>query len=277
MENFTGEKSLIELVDPYDIAPCPYQTRENYSTQGLQQLICSIKENGILQPLTATKTAQGYQLIAGHRRLIAAKILKLETVPVVVLKKSETEIAVLCAIENLHREDLNFFEQVRAIQLLIEQLGLTQSQAGVKLSLTQPAIANKLKLLQFSKETQKLMLKAGLTERHARAVSRLETSKQQRAIEHIIKHSLNVASTDQYIDGLLDSKPKAKRKTIINIKDVRLFTNTLTKAVRLMKTAGFEPLFQQSSTQDAIEYRIVIPYSKKKETISNVCAATNIR
>ncbi|MEG1049484.1 MAG: ParB/RepB/Spo0J family partition protein [Oscillospiraceae bacterium] len=275
MENFTGEKNTIELVDPYDIAPCPYQTRENYSTQGLQQLISSIKENGILQPLTATKTAQGYRLIAGHRRLIAAKILKLESVPIILLEKSEQEIAVLCAIENLHREDLNFFEQARAIQLLIEQLGLTQSQAGVKLSLTQPAIANKLKLLQFSKETQKLMLKAGLTERHARAVSRLETSKQQRAIEHIIKHSLNVASTDQYIDGLLDSKPKAKRKTIINIKDVRLFTNTLTKAVRLMKTAGFEPLFQQSSTQDAIEYRIVIPYSKKKEAISNAYAATN--
>ncbi|MEG0020189.1 MAG: ParB/RepB/Spo0J family partition protein [Oscillospiraceae bacterium] len=264
MENFAGEKNLIELVNPYDIAPCPYQTRENYSRQGLEQLICSIKENGILQPLTATKTAQGYQLIAGHRRLIAAKILKLETVPVVVLKKSETEIAVLCTIENLHREDLNFFEQARAIQLLIEKLGLTQAQAGEKLALSQPAIANKLRLVQFTKSEQEQMIKGEFTERHARAVCRLDKERRQKAIEYIIAHSLNVSATDSYIESLLDSRKKPRQKTIIKIRDVRLFTNTITKAIKIMKTAGFEPLYEQNSTEDAMVYKIVIPYSKKK-------------
>lgn len=276
MDNFNNAGNVVEMIDPTAIHPCPYQTRKTFGTHSLQQLIGSIKENGILQPLTATRIGNDFQLIAGHRRLLAARVLKLEAVPVIVLQKSETEIAVLCTIENLHREDLNFFEQAEAINVLIEKLGLTQAQAGEKLSLTQPAIANKLKLLQLTQSQQKEMLQAGLCERHARAICRLETQQHKKAIDYIVKNNLNVAKTDEYIESLLNKQIKHKQTTIINIKDVRLFTNTITKAVKIMQSAGFCPMYEQTSTQEAIEYKIVIPFTKKPQQERHSKTAVNI-
>lgn len=248
------------MLNPDEISPCPYQCRYTYSIENMETLIQSVKQNGILQPLTATKETDGYQLISGHRRLFAAKMLKLDKVPVIVMEKSREEIAVLCAVENMHREDLNFFEQAMAIKLLIDQLGLTQAQAGEKLCLTQSAVANKLKLLNFSKAQMEVILKADLTERHARAVMRLEEDKRDKALKHIIKHKLNVAATDRYIQGLLEGK--SKRKTVIRIKDVRIFTNTITNALKIMKNAGFAPVFEQNITEKTAEYKIVIPLEK---------------
>lgn len=252
----------LEFISPAEITPCPYQTRYTYNRENMQQLIDSIKQNGILQPLTATKCAEGYQLVSGHRRLFAATILRLEKVPVVVVEKTAEEIAVLCAVENMHREDLNFFEQAAAIKLLIDHLGLTQQQAGQKLCISQSAVANKLKLLQFDKDVMDTILKNNLTERHARAVARLEKDRQPKALEYIIKHGLNVSETDTYIQNLLSPK-KQKRKTIIHIRDIRIFTNTINKALNVMKTAGFAPKIEQNITETAAEYRIVIPLEKK--------------
>jgi len=251
----------LEYIEISKITPCPYQTRYTYNRENMQQLIESIKQNGILQPLTATKEADGYQLISGHRRLFAATVLKLDKVPVVVVDKTREEIAILCAVENMHREDLNFFEQAAAIKMLIDQLGLTQQQAGERLCLSQSAVANKLKLLQFDKEITDRIVKANLTERHARALARLEKEKQSKALEYIISHSLNVSETDRYIQKLL-SPPKPQRKTVIHIKDIRIFTNTINKAVNLMKTAGFAAKVEQNITDKAAEYKIVIPLEK---------------
>ena len=250
------------LMIPTDkISPCPYQCRYTYSIENLEQLVQSVKQNGILQPLTATKIPDGYQLISGHRRLMAAKILRLETVPVIVMDKSRDDIAVLCAVENMHREDLNFFEQAMAIRLLIDQLGLTQQQAGEKLAMTQSAVANKLRLLNLSKENRAKAISAQLTERHVRAVLRLAEEKQGKALDYIIHNGLNVAATDRYIDALLNKKPK--RKMVIRIKDVRIFSNTITNALKIMKNAGFVPLYEENITETAAEYKIVIPFDRQ--------------
>ena len=248
-------------VSPDKISPCPFQSRLTYKRKDMETLIDSIKENGILQPLTATKTADGYQLISGHRRLYAAKVLKLEAVPLILMDKTDEEIAVLCTVENLHREDLNFFEQAGAIKLLTEQLGFTQQQAGQRLSLSQSAIANKLKLLTIDEELQRLILKNNLTERHARAICRLPKETQPKAAEYIINHSLNVSQTDRYIEKLL-SPPQKKNKPRICIKDIRIFTNSITKALSVMKSAGFEPKLEQNQTEEAMEYKIVIPLKR---------------
>ena len=256
------QNGKLEYIEISKIAPCPYQTRYSYNRENMQQLIDSIKQNGILQPLTATKCGDEYQLISGHRRLFAATVLKLEKVPVIVMEKTSEEIAVLCAVENFHREDLNFFEQALAIKLLIDQLGLTQQQAGERLCLSQSAVANKLKLLQFDKAAMDTIIKNSLTERHARAVARLCKEKQPKALEYIIKHGLNVNETDKYIEKLLsDTNPK--RKTIIHIRDIRIFTNTITKALNIMKTAGFAARMEQNITETAAEYKIVIPLNKE--------------
>ena len=242
------------------IDPCPWQPRKLLNRQALDELAANIKENGILQPLTATKLDNGrYQLIAGHRRLLAAGKAGLDTVPVILMDKTEEEVAVLAVIENLQREDLNFFEQAMAIQSLMTGLSLTQAEVGQKLSLSQPAVANKLKLLQFSKEQQVKILACGLTERHARAVSRLPREKQDKALDHIIKNSLNVSATDRYVNSLLAPKPKHRQNVKINIKDIRIFTNTITKAIKIMQTAGINAGCLQTEDDSAFHWQITVP------------------
>ena len=254
----TVSQIAVNLIDP-----CPYQPRKLLNRQALEDLSENIKENGILQPLTATRLDNGrYQLIAGHRRLLAASKAGLSTVPVIVLDKSEEEVAVLAVIENLQREDLNYFEQAMAIQSLMTNLNLTQAAVGQKLSISQPAVANKLKLLQFSKEQQMKMLAFNLTERHARAISRLPGEKQDKAIDYIIRNNLNVSATDRYINSLLTPKQKHKQKTIVHIKDIRLFTNTITKAVKIMQSAGVQADYNSHEDETCIRYQITVPKIK---------------
>ena len=256
----TKNETTVQQIPPGLIDPCPYQPRKLLNKQALEDLSENIKENGILQPLTATKLPNGrYQLIAGHRRLLAASKAGLETVPVILLNKTEEEIAVLAVIENLQREDLNFFEQAMAIQSLMTNLNLTQAAVGQKLSLSQPAIANKLKLLQFSKEQQIKILACNLSERHARAVSRLPREKQDKALDHIIRNNLNVSATDRYVNSLLSPKTKHKQSMKVKIKDIRIFTNTITKAIKIMQTAGIQAHCQQSEDSSAIHWQITVP------------------
>ena len=259
----TKNETAVSQIAVNLIDPCPYQPRKLLNRQALEDLSENIKENGILQPLTATRLPNGrYQLIAGHRRLLAASKAGLDTVPVIVLDKSEEEVAVLAVIENLQREDLNYFEQAMAIQSLMTNLNLTQAAVGQKLSISQPAVANKLKLLQFSKEQQMKMLAFNLTERHARAISRLPGEKQDKAIDYIIRNSLNVSATDRYINSLLTPKQKHKQKTIVNIKDIRLFTNTITKAVKIMQSAGVKADYNSHEDENCIHYQITVPKIK---------------
>ena len=259
----TKNETTVQQISPGLIDPCPYQPRKLLNKQALEDLSENIKENGILQPLTATKLPNGrYQLIAGHRRLLAACKAGLETVPVIILDKSQEEVAVLAVIENLQREDLNFFEQAMAIQSLMNNLKLTQAQVGQKLSISQPAVANKLKLLQFSKEQQVKILAFNLTERHARAISRLPAEKQDKALDHIIKNNLNVSATDRYVNNLLSPTPKHKKKTIINIKDIRIFTNTINKAVKIIQSAGVKADYNTQEDENYIHYQISVPKAR---------------
>ncbi len=265
LSNFTKKlnQKVVEDVLISLIKPCPYQSRNVITKQGIEDLALSIKENGILQPLTATLTKDGeYQLISGHRRLIAARNAGLNKVPVIVLEKTDKEIAVLNIVENIQREDLNFFEEASAIKTLIEELDLTQAQVAQKLSLSQPAIANKLKLLCFSEEMQFKFISAKLTERHARAVSRLNEDKRDKAIDYIIKNNLNVKLTDEYINFLLSPKKIKKQNILINIKDIRIFKNTINKAVNLMQKAGINTEVQESESDEDIFYTIRVPKIK---------------
>ncbi len=255
----TKNENTVSQIPVNLIDPCPYQPRKLLNKQALEELSENIKENGILQPLTATRLDNGrYQLIAGHRRLLAASKAGLSTVPVIVMDKTREEVAVLAVIENLQREDLNFFEQAMAIQSLMTNLNLTQAAVGQKLSISQPAVANKLKLLQFSKEQQLKILAFNLTERHARAISRLPGEKQDKAIDYIIRNNLNVSATDKYINSLLTPKTKRRQKTIINIKDIRIFTNTITKAVKIMQSAGVKADYNQQEDETCIHYQITV-------------------
>lgn len=190
------------------IRPNRAQPRAEFDNNSIIRLADSIRRYGILQPLTVRKCDDDdifdYELIAGERRLRAARLLGYFTVPCIVIEADERMSAEMAIIENLLREDLNMFEQAYGFKQLIENYSMTQEEVARKMSLSQSAVANKLRLLKLSYEEQKLIIESGLTERHARALLKIDSQEQRiEIIRHISSMKLNVLSTEQYIDNIL--------------------------------------------------------------------------
>lgn len=246
------------------IRPNKAQPRKVFNEDDLNALSMSITENGILQPLTVRKvSATEYELIAGERRLRASVMAGLRKVPCIVIKCSEKESAVYALLENLQRSDLGMFEEARGVSRLIRRYGLTQQEAAVKLGKTQSTIANKLRLLRLTYEEQEWIENAGLSERHARALLKLgDEGARREALSKIISENLNVQQTENYINLLLNSNPKDEKKQGFSkavIKDVRIFVNTINKAVDTMRLAGIDAQADKTDTDNFIEYTIRIP------------------
>lgn len=245
------------------IRPNKAQPRKVFSEDELSALSRSISENGILQPLTVRKVSSTeYELVAGERRLRAAVMAGLRKVPCIVVKCSDRESAVYALLENLQRADLGIFEEARGIAKLIRRYGLTQEQAAIKLGKTQSTIANKLRLLRLSEEEQEWMEKAGLSERHARALIRIENETVRREVlSRIITENLNVKQSERLVGIYLNSTPKPSRvkgNSKAVIKDIRIFVNTINKAIDTMRQAGIDAEAQKTDNEDFIEYTIRI-------------------
>ena len=248
------------------IRPNKAQPRKVFSEDELSALSRSISENGILQPLTVRKVSSTeYELVAGERRLRAAVMAGLRKVPCIVVKCSDRESAVYALLENLQRADLGIFEGARGIAKLIRRYGLTQEQAAIKLGKTQSTIANKLRLLRLSEEEQEWMEKAGLSERHARALIRIENETVRREVlSRIITENLNVKQSERLVGIYLNSTPKPSRvkgNSKAVIKDIRIFLNTINRAIDTMRLSGINAQSNKTDTEDFIEYTIRIPKS----------------
>ena len=246
------------------IRPNKAQPRKVFNEEDLNALSQSIAENGILQPLTVRKvSATEYELIAGERRLRASVMAGLRKVPCIVIKCSEKESAVYALLENLQRSDLGMFEEARGVSRLIRRYGLTQQEAAVKLGKTQSTIANKLRLLRLTYEEQEWIENAGLSERHARALLKLgDEGARREALSKIISENLNVQQSENLINLMLNSNPKNNKKQGISkavIKDVRIFVNTINKAIDTMRLAGIDAQSDKTDTDNFIEYTIRIP------------------
>ena len=246
------------------IRPNKAQPRKVFNEEDLNALSQSIAENGILQPLTVRKvSATEYELIAGERRLRASVMAGLRKVPCIVIKCSEKESAVFALLENLQRSDLGMFEEARGVSRLIRRYGLTQQEAAVKLGKTQSTIANKLRLLRLTYEEQEWIENAGLSERHARALLKLgDEGARREALSKIISENLNVQQSENLINLMLNSNPKNNKKQGISkavIKDVRIFVNTINKAIDTMRLAGIDAQSDKTDTDNFIEYTIRIP------------------
>ena len=258
------------------IRPNKNQPRRQFSEDELNSLSRSIAENGVLQPVTVRKISSAeYELIAGERRLRASVLAGLRTVPCIIIKCSDKESAVYALLENLQRADLGMFEEARGISRLIRRFGLTQEQAAERLGKTQSTIANKLRLLRLSAEEQEWIENAGLSERHARALLRLEDESVRRcALSRILSEGLNVAQSEALITSLLNSTPdKSKRgNSKAVIKDFRIFLNTINKAVSTMRLAGICADTIKTDNDNFIEYTIRIPKDKLGRTEENKSA-----
>lgn len=246
------------------IRPNKAQPRKVFNEEDLNALSQSIAENGILQPLTVRKVSTTeYELIAGERRLRASVMAGLRKVPCIVIKCSEKESAVYALLENLQRSDLGMFEEARGVSRLIRRYGLTQQEAAVKLGKTQSTIANKLRLLRLTYEEQEWIENAGLSERHARALLKLgDEGARREALSKIISENLNVQQSENLINLMLSSSPKNNKKQGTSkavIKDVRIFVNTINKAINTMRLAGIDAQSDKTDTDNFIEYTIRIP------------------
>lgn len=241
---FERKKTSGKLLSlPIDqIHPSPFQARKSFDEQELTALAQSIRENGLLQPVTVRKVAEGYELVAGERRLRACQLAKMTTIP-----------AILCSYA-----DLNPFEQAQGLRDVMVLWDCTQAEAAKRLGMAQPTFANKLRLLQLTADQRQFVLDNNLTERHARAVLRLPENRRSEALITIAKRRLNARQTDSYIEQLLNSPPKAGHR-ISMVRDVRIFVNTIDHAIRLMTDNGVPATAHREEKDGYIEYTVRIP------------------
>ena len=277
--------SDVRIIPIDDISPNQFQPRRAFDHDSLIRLADSIRRFGILQPITVRTTSENarnkarpYEIICGERRYRAAIIAGLVSVPCCVLNTTDMNSAELSIIENLIRDDLNMFEQAESFNLLITTFGLTQEEVANRVSLSQSAVANKLRLLKFDQKERDLILSGGLTERHARTLLRLsDTTTRQRFIDIIIKDRLNVASTEALVDNYLDylskqpqndckkakSQQNNRKYSLGIVKDLRVLTNTVEKAADTLRKSGI--FVETASSETDAYYNITITIPKSQE------------
>ena len=251
----------IWLLPQEAILPNKNQPRKNFDGDALESLAESVRQNGILQPLLVRAIPGGlYELIAGERRLRAARLVGMGEIPCVILQVSDEKSAVYALLENLQRQNLDFFEESEAFLHVMMLYGLSQEALAAKLGKAPSTISNKLRLLRLPETVRQSVLRYGLTERHARALLRLPTEEQMQTAAWTIhgKH-LTVQQTEQYIDQLLRSDPAPTKQPIKLFKDVRIFINTINHAVDTMRSAGIPADARKTETDGYIEFTIRIP------------------
>ena len=269
----------VQRIATEKLLPNPYQPRKQFKSEDLLSLAESIKENGILQPLLARRinNSDYYEIIAGERRLRAAILANLATVPCLIVDCDYEESAVYSIIENIQRSDLSFFEEAQAISQMQNHFGMTQEQIAKRLGKSQSALSNKLRLLKLPADVRYFIEKEGLTERHARALLKLESEKQMWTALNLIKDKgWNVQQTEEYINSVTNKAVKPHKNNIVKIfKDVRIFVNTVNKAINTMKEAGIPAESNKTETDDYIEFFVRIPKNPQKNNQIKTSADIN--
>lgn len=253
-----------------EIEKSTVQPRKTFDEPALRELAASIAACGILNPLTLRRKGTAYELVAGERRLRAAKLAGLYEVPCIILNADMETASLLALVENIQRENLDFIEEAQAIQRLIRLFGLSQEQAAKKLGKSQSAVANKLRILKLPEEVLDKLRQHHLSERHARALLRLPTEEDQRkALDYVIAKNLNVAGTERYIDSLMKQRElekKTKRRTFL-LKDVRLFLNSIEHNIDVMKQGGIHADMHTQETEEELILTISIPKTKAEQAM----------
>ncbi len=271
MSNLVLSSSLLAdnsklLTVPIDsVIPNPFQPRKTFSEESLQELSSSVKMYGVLQPLLVAQLDGGqYLLIAGERRLRAAKLAGLEAVPVLAGCFNSQEVAEVALIENLQREDLHFLEEAEGYELLLQEFSITQEQMAERVGKKQSTISNKLRLLKLSPTVRNIIREQSLTERHARALLALDSEESQKSVlQAVVENGLNVRQTEALIESLAGQiEPEVApvgRKRIKVIRDVRIFLNTIKKVVGDLKGAGVKVKVKQDVEGNDIVLTMRIP------------------
>lgn len=250
----------------------PFQPRRHFDPMALVDLATSIKQYGLMQPISVRINASGgYELVAGERRLKATKLAEIDTISAIIVEVSDEDSAVLALVENLLRENLNYIEEADGMAQLLTQHNLTQDQLAAKLGKNQSTIANKLRLLKLSPKIKKELIARGLSERHARALLKIQKELPEEQVDEVMlaiiqkvdEQSLTVQKTEELIDHLLAPKNgenKAARTVKNYIKDIRIFTNTIKQAVGIMQQSGVNAVYDIEDSSDGCIITVLVSY-----------------
>ena len=249
------ETGRVVFLPARSIRPNPQQPRKIFSQESLEELADSIRQHGILQPLSVRRVGTGYELIAGERRLRAAIRAGLGELPCIVMNMDDRESGMVALVENLQRQELCYIDQARGISRVMTQWSMSQEQVAQLLGKSQSSVANKLRLLKHSDPVLELLREKGLTERHARALLRLPSEGEKlRAIAHIAGSNMSVARTEQYIESLLKSRLEKPKNA-----DVATLLRNISQTMAKIQSSGIAAISERRETEDRIVLTITIP------------------
>ena len=249
------ETGRVVFLPARSIQPNRSQPRRIFREEALTELANSIRQHGILQPLSVRRTAGGYELIAGERRLRAGVLAGLSEIPCIVMTMDDKESGMAALVENLQRQELDYIEQARGISRVMEQWSMSQEQVAQLLGKSQSAIANKLRLLRHSDAVLQRLRETGLTERHARALLKLSSEPDKlKAIEQISRLGMSVARAEQYIDALPEQRSEKSRTP-----DIGNFLRSVSQTLTRIQSSGIAAVSERRETEDRIVLTITIP------------------
>ncbi len=267
-------KSIFELFDAKDqskviqvpvdrIQASRYQPRLRFDEDALMELAESIKENGLIQPVTVRVVDDHYEIIAGERRYRACKLAGYKEVPCYVMSSSEDQAAQMALVENVQREDLSAIEEARSYLQIMRQSKLTQEQLAKKMGKSQPAIANKIRLLNLPEEVQQGVIEGKITERHARSMLNAPANRQKEVYHTVLEKGWNVRETEAYVDKITGPKRVHRRqKTKGFTRNFQIAINTVNQSLKMLEKMGIEA---KTETEDSeTEVRMIIRFPKKK-------------
>ena len=257
------KQGLVMNIAISDIVPNPFQPRRKFDEGVLSALGESIRENGLIQPISVRKTKGGFELIAGERRFRACKLIGRQKIEAIVYDIGDEDSATWALIENLQRSDLGPFDEAEAVFKLVSLWNIPREEAAKRLGLAPSTLSNKLRILKLGQKVREIIIENNLTERHARELLRIETEKErEEAAKFVAAKKLNVPETEKYIDKLLlREKPKRKAARYV-VKDLRLFINTFEHAVEVMNSAGIGAVSTVSENEESIIYSVAVPKAK---------------
>ena len=259
------------------IRPNPYQPRRVFAQDALEELCASIKQYGLLQPISVRKLgSDSFELIAGERRLRACRMAGMKFIDAIIFSTYEQDSAVIAMMENLQRENLHYMEEAEGYQNLIRDHGLSQDELARRLGKNQSTIANKMRILKLPMAVKRMLLQYSLTERHARALLRLHDEEMQmHVIQIIVQQNLNVKATEDLVERTIsrmygiekeEEEQSRTRPSKISgfVRDTRLFVNSLRTVVQQMADAGLNPKLESRDKEEGMEIKIWIPLPAAK-------------
>ena len=268
----TGKKSIFDIFDGKtqtdrivrlsvdQIVPSRYQPRLYFDENALIELSESIKQQGLIQPITVRAVDDHYEIIAGERRFRACRLAGYKEVPCYVLSPDEAQAAEMALVENIQREDLSAIEEAQGYVQIIRQSSLTQEQLAKKLGRSQSSIANKIRLLNLPEEIQEGVMENKITERHARALLSLDAQKQKQAYQYMVEKNLTVRESEKYIETLQAPKKVHRRqKTKGFTRNTQLAINSVNQCVQMIRKLGIDAKAEQIDGDEEIRMIVHIP------------------